>query len=311
MTVGPKVLVDQGVGSYLRPMTRLLFLLAILCVRPVLVAAQQTSSPASDDPFVWLEDVESARSMEWVNAKNAATLAALTRPPLYQTLFDRIKQNLDSKDKIAYPQIMGDALYNFWQDADHERGIWRRTTWASYATANPSWETVIDLDSLSKAEGVMWSWQGANCLEPEYKRCIVALSRGGSDASERREFDVTTKQFVAGGFRVPEAKTSTTWGDDNTLPGPESVPTGSVLSSTRVVLVFASGIRPPPATNCLVVTSNSRRSLASDPPRESATMQRLYAGSRQFAPCHDHITPSALLRESRSMTVSHEGLAVA
>ena len=78
--------------------------------------------------------------MEWVNAKNAATIAVLGRAPLYQTLYDRLKQILDSKDKIAYPQIIGNSLYNFWQDAEHERGIWRRTSWASYATANPAWE---------------------------------------------------------------------------------------------------------------------------------------------------------------------------
>ena len=103
--------------------------------------------------------------------------STLTASPLYQTLYDRIKQILDSRDKIAFPEIIGNSLYNFWKDADHERGIWRRTSWASYATASPSWETVIDLDSLSKAEGVTWSWSGADCFEPEYKRCIVALSR--------------------------------------------------------------------------------------------------------------------------------------
>src|SRR5690242_5650309 len=103
-------------------MTRVSALLVALLLQPVLVAAQQ---PA-DDPFVWLEDVESARSMEWVNAKNAATVAALTRSPLYQTLYDRIKQTLDSKDKIAFPEILGTTIYNFWKDADHERGIWRR-----------------------------------------------------------------------------------------------------------------------------------------------------------------------------------------
>src|SRR5881409_363594 len=122
-------------------MTRIPFLLAITLLQPALVVAQQTSSPAppADDPFVWLEDVEGARSMQWVNAKNAATVADLAASPLYQTLYARIKQILDSKDKIAYPAILGNTLYNFWQDADHERGMWRRTTWVSYASANSVW----------------------------------------------------------------------------------------------------------------------------------------------------------------------------
>src|SRR5690349_9714427 len=119
-------------------MTHLLLLFALAVQQPATPARPPFPSPSADDPFVWLEDVEGARSMAWVNAKNAATVAELTRAPLYQVLYDRIKQNLDSKDKIAFPGIMGNSIYNFWQDADHERGIWRRTTWVSYATANPS-----------------------------------------------------------------------------------------------------------------------------------------------------------------------------
>jgi len=230
-------------------MTHLLFVLAL--------AVQQPTSPSAppDDPFVWLEDVEAARSMEWVNAKNAATIAVLGRAPLYQTLYDRLKQILDSKDKIAYPNILGNSLYNFWQDADHARGIWRRTTWASYATATPSWETVIDLDSLSKAEGVTWSWGGADCLEPDYKRCIVALSRGGSDATEQREFDVTTKRFVAGGFTIPEAKTTTTWIDDNTLLVGTDFGPGSMTTSgyARIIKLWNRGTPLSAATTVLEV----------------------------------------------------------
>jgi prolyl oligopeptidase len=181
--------------------------------------------------------------MEWVNAKNAATIATLTRSPLYQPFYDRIKQILDSKDKIAFPEIMGNSIYNFWKDADHERGIWRRTTWASYASANPSWETVIDLDSLSKAEGVTWSWSGADCLEPAYRRCIVSLSRGGSDATELREFDLTSRTFVPGGFKLPEAKSWTTWMNDSTvLVGTDYGP-GSMTTSgyARIVKLWKRG----------------------------------------------------------------------
>ena len=230
-------------------MTNLVFILAL--------AVQQPSSPAApaDDPFVWLEDVEAARSMDWVNAKNTATLGVLGRAALYQPLYDRIKQILDSKDKIAFPSMMGNALFNFWQDADHERGIWRRSRWASYANANPSWETIIDLDSLSKAEGVTWSWGGADCFEPEYRRCIIALSRGGSDAHEQREFDLTTKRFVAGGFTLPEAKSGTTWVDDNTLLVSTDFGPGSMTTSgyPRIIKLWKRGTPLAAATTVLEV----------------------------------------------------------
>ena len=241
-------------------MTHLLFVLALAVQQP-------TTSPSAppDDPFVWLEDVENARSMEWVNAKNAATIAVLGEGPLYQTLYDRFKQILDSKDKIAYPSILGNSLYNFWQDADHERGIWRRTTWASYATPNPAWETVIDLDSLSKAEGVTWSWAGASCLEPEYRRCIIGLSRGGSDATELREFDLTTRHVVADGFRVPEAKSGIAWVDDSTLLVGTDFGPGSMTTSgyARIIRLWKRGAPLSAATTVYEAPANHVSASAS------------------------------------------------
>src|SRR5216117_723482 len=81
-------------------MTHLLFVLAL--------AVQQPTSPGAppDDPFVWLEDVKSARAMGWVNAKNAATIAVLGQGPLYQTLYDRLKRILESKATISYLSVL-------------------------------------------------------------------------------------------------------------------------------------------------------------------------------------------------------------
>ena len=229
-----------------------LCLLAVLAtgVMPhALLSAQQ----ATTDPFAWLEDVESKRSMDWVHAKNAATIAVLGKTPLYQPIYDRTMKILDSRDRIAYPSMVGDMLYNFWQDAEHTRGIWRRTTWSSYLGGTPTWETVLDIDTLSKAENVTWSFGGATCLEPEERFCLVSLSRGGSDAHEMREFDLTTRQFVVDGIKLPEAKSNVAWIDGNTLLvgtdfGPGSMTTsgyprmlkrwkrGTPLSSAELVL---------------------------------------------------------------------------
>jgi len=189
------------------PSTRSIFLASLLlfsATAPRALTAQQTgqqaaqspAQPTASDPFIWLEDVDGKRSMDWVNSHNAATVAVLGTTPLYQSIYDRTKAILDSKDRIAYPRIVGDMLYNFWQDADHKRGIWRRTSWSDYTAGNPKWVTVLDVDALAKAEGVTWSWGGADCFDPEERFCMVSLSRGGSDANEAREFDLKTGQFV-------------------------------------------------------------------------------------------------------------------
>lgn len=221
--------------------------LAVLLRPAISPLASQSAQPgaqaASDDPFIWLEEVDSKRSMDWVNTKNAATVAELSNTPLYQPLFTRIKTILDSRDRIANPSILGEKIYNFWQDADHQRGIWRRTTASDYLGGKPTWETVLDLDALAKAEGVQWSYGGADCFEPENRRCLIFLSRGGSDATEVREMDVVTRQFVKDGFKLPEAKTNTTWVDQNTLLVGTDFGKGSMTTSgyPRVIKLWKRG----------------------------------------------------------------------
>jgi prolyl oligopeptidase len=184
-------------------------------------AGAQTAPPTppaqAADPFLWLEEVEGARALEWVESRNAETVRALSAHPSYQPIFERTVEILNSTDRIAFPAIMGERLYNFWQDAEHPRGIWRRTTWDSYLGGEPQWETVLDIDALAGAEAVPWAFGGATCLAPQYELCLVRLSRGGADAVEIREFNATTRSFVEDGFRLPEAKQSLAWVDGDAL----------------------------------------------------------------------------------------------
>jgi prolyl oligopeptidase len=172
---------------------------------------------SSDDPYLWLEDVTGEKALEWVGATSDATLAELTSKPEYAEIESKVLEILDSKDKIAGVSLIGDKYYNFWQDADHPRGIWRRTTLDEYRKADPAWELVLDLDALGASEGENWVWHGASCLPPEYARCLVSVSRGGADADVTREFDLTTKAFVKDGFFLPEAKGGAAWVDADTL----------------------------------------------------------------------------------------------
>jgi len=197
----------------------------------------------TEDNWLWLEDVEGERPLAWVRERNAESEALLQAQPGFAATREAIRQVLDSSEQIPYVTRRGDWLYNFWRDAEQPRGLWRRTTLAEYRRAEPAWETVIDLDALAKAEGENWVWAGATALGPEYRRCLVALSRGGADANVVREFDLVDKVFVDGGFFVPEAKTTVEWVDlDHVYIGSDFGP-GSLTDSgyPRVVKRWQRG----------------------------------------------------------------------
>lgn len=175
------------------------------------------ASPAPLPDNLWLEDIDGAKSMEWVRGENAKTLPVLQGDKRYQPLHDQAFSILSATDRIPAPNFIGEQVFNFWQDGEHVRGVWRRTTLASYRTGKPQWETVIDVDALAKAEGANWIWKGADCRAPAYDRCLVELSNGGKDAVEIREFDLKSKSFVAGGFKLPESKQTVEWLDADTL----------------------------------------------------------------------------------------------
>ncbi len=169
------------------------------------------------DPYLWLEDVQGERALQWVRARNAESERVLQATPGFEATRDSLREVLDSREQIPYVSRRGDWLYNLWRDADNPRGLWRRTTLAEYRKAEPVWETVIDIDALGRAEGENWVWGGAICLGPAYRRCLVSLSRGGADAQVVREFDTVAKRFVEGGFSLPEAKSTVDWIDADHL----------------------------------------------------------------------------------------------
>lgn len=173
------------------------------------VSAGRADGP--EDPYLWLEDIESAKSLDWVRARNAVSQKELEASPDFAAIHDRLLAIYDSDARIPSVVLRGGWFYNFWKDAQHPRGTWRRTRQDDYRKASPRWETVLDLDALSAAEKENWVWSGAECLFPEYRRCLVKLSRGGSDAHVVREFDVGTRSFVAKGFALPEAKHEIVW----------------------------------------------------------------------------------------------------
>jgi len=201
-----------------RTMRSLLAALLLLSATPVITQAQTPTPAADDDPYLWLEEVEGERALAWVKDRNTRSLGVLQSDPRYADLHAKALAIVESRDRIPAPGFTHAGMIdNFWQDPTHVRGVWRRTTLDSYRTADPKWETILDFDALSKAEGANWVYKGANCLAPAEARCLVNLSNGGKDAVQVREYGVTARKFVDSGFRLPESKGGATWIDQDTL----------------------------------------------------------------------------------------------
>ncbi|KAA0076580.1 prolyl oligopeptidase family serine peptidase [Tardiphaga sp. P9-11] len=168
-----------------------------------------------NDPLLWLEEIEGDKAVAWVEVQNKRTDAFLCDDS-YKRDYDAVLTILNADDRIPFVGKSGDHLYNFWKDAAHPRGLWRRTTLESYKTDTPKWDVLLDIDALNKAEDISWAFAGA-ARSPDKTRALISLSFNGTDAIEVREFDIPTKSFVADGFVIPKAKTQVSWVDQDTL----------------------------------------------------------------------------------------------
>nr|WP_244485970.1 prolyl oligopeptidase family serine peptidase [Bradyrhizobium viridifuturi] len=181
------------------------------------LSEERKAAAVTEDPFLWLEEIEGQGALAWARAENEKTLGVLQSDPRYHRFYEQALSILQAKDRIPYVSLGRHGLENFWKDEDHVRGIWRRTTLESYRRQDPRWETILDVDALAVAENKNWIFQGASCLPPEERLCLVSLSDGGKDAAFLREFDREAKRFVADGFYLPEGKQSVSWVDRDTL----------------------------------------------------------------------------------------------
>src|SRR5471032_1416283 len=202
-----------------------------------------SSDILTDDPYLWLEDVLGDPALAWVRAHNAQARQALEAWPRFAETRDQLRAILDSKEQISGVVRRGEWFWNFWRDDKNPRGLWRRATLDEYRKPHPAWDVVIDLDALAKQENENWVWAGTNCLAPKYERCVIMLSRGGSDAHVTREFDMVERVFVTDGFTLPEAKSSVDWIDANTLYVTTDFGPGSLTDSgyPRVVKRWSRG----------------------------------------------------------------------
>jgi prolyl oligopeptidase len=204
---------------------------------------QKPAAAQPEDPYLWLEETDAPKAMDWVKARNDETVKAYAASPKFDEMRDQVLEVMDSNERIPYVDKMGAHYYNFWRDKTNPRGLWRRTTLDEYRKDHPKWEVIIDLDALAKQENENWVWHGSDCLKPEFRQCLVFLSRGGADANVTREFDLKNKTWVKDGFNLPEAKSQSGWIDkDSVYVGTDFGP-GSMTKSSypRIVKEWKRG----------------------------------------------------------------------
>ncbi|MGD0867227.1 MAG: prolyl oligopeptidase family serine peptidase [Rhizomicrobium sp.] len=206
------------------------------------IAQNADLTPDSPDPYLWLTDIHGAKPLNWAKAQNEKTFSVLQSDPQYKKDYDTILTVLNANDRIAMGELDHGDVYNFWQDAGHVRGLWRRVSAADYRNADPKWDVLLDIDKLDADEHTDWVWGGGRCA-PGMKRCLVRLSPGGSDASVVREYDPKAKAFLKDGFSLPVAKSNAEYVDaDTILFGTDFGPGSMTVSSyPRIVKLWHRG----------------------------------------------------------------------
>lgn len=222
---------------------------------------QNNAASEAEDPYLWLEEVEGQKALQFAKDENQKTLDHFKKDPLFKSLEKDIRKIVLAKDRVPDVKLRNGELYNFWQDEKHVRGVWRKTTVASYKTGSPHWDVILDLDALAKKENENWVWKGSSELPPKYERTFIHLSRGGKDATVIREFNLKTKEFVKDGFVVPEAKNLLTWKDENTIFVGTDYGPGSMTDSgyARIVKVWKRGT---PLSTAQVVNEGQKTDMS-------------------------------------------------
>ena len=255
-------------------------------------AAEPGTVPAAvaeEDPYLWLENVEGEDALAWAEEQNELSLGYLESLPNFEPLFQRNLEIYNSDDRIPMPRIRGEHVYNYWKDSGHKRGLWRRMKTDAYLAGGANWDIVLDLDALADAEGEDWVWKGATCLRPEYRLCLLNLSRGGADATVVREFDTTAGEFVESGFSLPEAKSRLSWVDEDTLFAGTDFGEGSLTDSgyPRTVRLWKRGTEIEEAVEAFAgevadVAAGAYRSWDGDTPYDIAYRTPTFFTQKSF-----------------------------
>jgi prolyl oligopeptidase len=194
-----------------------IFIISILSLSMLVACTGKTGEKTVKDNYLWLEEIQGEKPKAFAEKRSRASLEFFQKDTKFNQTEKDILNILDDEGKIPYASIKGEWVYNFWKDEKSVRGLYRRMLLNDYRKGSESWETVFDLDLISKNEGENWVLKGVDFEDSQNKRALLTLSRGGKDASVVREFDIEKKQFVKDGFITIEGKTSLNWLNENQI----------------------------------------------------------------------------------------------
>ena len=90
--------------------SRRLFPVSLIIAGLGLLSTVQLVAQVPDDPFIWLEEVEGERALEWVEARNAETMETLGSSARFETVYDQTLAILTSTDRIHTVDPRGNDL---------------------------------------------------------------------------------------------------------------------------------------------------------------------------------------------------------
>jgi Serine proteases of the peptidase family S9A len=166
--------------------------------------------------FLWLEELNSAESLAWVQKENALSVEAMKTYSGFQQHLEEGVEIYSSKNQLGCREIHNNFVYKVDKSEKSPIGKWVRQPYEDFKRGSSDWELLIDFDEYSKEHGKMWSF-GYALFSPNNKRAMIKISLEDGDRRWSREFDMTTKKFVEGGFELPLSKVDTAWFSDDAL----------------------------------------------------------------------------------------------
>lgn len=199
------------------------------------------------DRFSYLEDSSDAQARAWIRLQNERTLAELEGDPRFKEYYEyaldseRALSSVDFRGLLAPTGRMwlrDDWVYQVWVEADHPRGLWRRTSLRAFLKREPEWEVLLDIDMLGASEQKRWILI-QTLFSPNGRRCLLQLSLDGSITTAWREYDLDRRSFVDGGFRVPASARSSqvVWRTDDSVLVAADFGPGSLNASGNPIMV--------------------------------------------------------------------------